>query len=81
VRTNKAARNEQRKLLASWLNTLAGATVTVGVLAPAAGVLYGFSVVGPDRSALSLAGAVLSWLASGVILHLVARSVLGGIEE
>lgn len=78
---NKAARNEQRKLLATWLNTLAGATVTVGVLAPAAGILYGFNVPGPGRSFGALVAAVTAWLGAGVFLHLLARSILGGVEE
>ena len=50
----KAARNERRKLFATWLNTLASATITVGVLAPAAGVLYGFSSPAAERSGLFL---------------------------
>lgn len=33
--------NERVKLTASWLNTLATATATVGVLAPLASVVYG----------------------------------------
>lgn len=36
--------NERVKLTATWLNTLASATATVGVLAPAASILYG---IGP----------------------------------
>ena len=77
----KAARNERRKLLATWLNTLASATVTVGVLAPAAGILYGFSIPGADRTPWLLAVLPVAWFSLGVALHLVARKVAGGIEE
>ncbi len=77
----KAARNERRKLFASILNTLAGATITVGVLAPAAGILYGFSAPGTDRSSLYVASVATAWLLAGAVLHSVAQFVLGGIEE
>jgi hypothetical protein len=73
----KAARNEQRKLLATWLNTLAGATVTVGVLAPAAGILYGFSIPGADRAPWLLAILPVGWFSFGVALHLAARRIAG----
>lgn len=76
---NKSARNERRKLLATWLNTLAGATVTVGVLAPVAGMFYGISV--PPRGVVEITVALCAWLSVGCILHLLARSLLGGIEE
>lgn len=76
---NKAARNEQRKLLASLMNTVAGATVAVGVLAPAAGILYGLS--SPVRSTPTMIVVMTVWLASTAILHLFARGILRGIEE
>lgn len=78
-RPNKTARNERRKLLATWLNTLAGATVTVGVLAPIAGLYYGISA--SPRTGIEIATAIGIWLVAGGILHLLARSRLGGIEE
>ena len=77
----KAARNERRKLLATWLNTLAGATVTVGVLAPAAGILYGFSVPAADRAAWLLAALPVAWFLVGLALHFVAQRIVRGIEE
>lgn len=67
------------KLLAAWVNTIAGATLTVGVLAPAAGLVYGFSV--PARSAFEIGIVVSVWFVTGVVLHLAARRVLRGIEE
>ncbi len=77
--SNKAARNEQRKLLATLMNTVAGATVTVGVLAPAAGLLYGLSV--PVRSTFQIGIVVSAWLVTASVLHLTARRILRGIEE
>lgn len=61
------------------MNTVAGATVTVGVLAPAAGILYGFS--SPVRSMSTMNVVVTIWLASTAVLHLLARGILRGIEE
>lgn len=75
----KSTRNERRKLMASLLNTLAGAAVTVGVLAPIAGMLYGVTV--PAMSAVGLVVALAVWLVAGLILHVIARVVLGRIEE
>jgi len=43
--------NERVKLTANWLNTLASATATVGVLAPAASIAYG---VGPSPPSATL---------------------------
>src|SRR4051812_4030895 len=43
--------NERAKLTANWLNTLASATATVGVLAPAASIAYG---VGPSPPSATL---------------------------
>lgn len=80
-RPGKAARNERRKLLANWLNTLAAATVTVGVLAPTAGILYGFNVPGGDRAEWLLWALPGGWFLAGVALHLAAQVIAGGIEE
>lgn len=77
----KAARNERRTLFATMLNTLASATITVGVLAPAAGLLYGFSVPGADRAAWAVFVIAMAWLLGGAAQHSVARAILGGIEE
>lgn len=76
---NKSVRNERRKLLASGLNTLAGATVTVGALAPTASIVYGMTV--PIRPGAEVALVVAIWMIGGVILHSMAQVVLGRIEE
>lgn len=70
--------NERVKLTATWLNTLASATATVGTLAPFASVAYG---VGPPNQGLAtlLPGAAV-WLSGAFALHLAARHVLRGLQ-
>jgi hypothetical protein len=72
--------NERTKLLAGALDRLSTACLTIGVVTPAAGLIYGF--VGRFVASgwfLVVAGAM--WSGSAVALHLVARWVLGGLKE
>lgn len=70
--------NERVKLTATWLNTLATATATVGVLAPLASVAYG---VGPAQASLAaLVPAVAIWFFAAVGLHVAARRALRGLK-
>jgi hypothetical protein len=46
--------NERAKLTAAWLNTMASAAMTVGVLAPLATALYGISPSPVPQSVLTL---------------------------
>jgi hypothetical protein len=55
--------NERVKLTATWLNTLASATATVGVLAPLASIIYG---LGPSPMSPAI------FVASGAIWFLAA---------
>lgn len=68
-------RNEQTKLLATYLNGLGVAVFAVGSLAPVFSSLYG------DRgpSAFMAVVSILCVLASG-ILHLMGRRVLRRLE-
>jgi hypothetical protein len=70
--------NELVKLTATWLNTLATATATVGVLAPIASAAYGFGPV--QLSLATLLAMVAVWLFTAVGLHLAARRVLRGLK-
>ncbi len=79
--SNKAADNERTKLLASALNTLGTATITVGVLAPATGILYGFSSPTPGRTLSELIAAALVRLVAGSTLHILGQLALGRIKE
>lgn len=74
---NKASRNERIKLLATTLNTIGLAFLVPGVIVPAVALLYGSD---PPRSPYWLEIAVW-WAFQAVILHIGARTVLGGIEE
>ena len=71
--------NEQTKLTASWLNTLATALLAAGVFAPGAAVLYGISNfrVGSNFIAAILCGC----MTFGVLIHLAARRLLGRLRE
>jgi hypothetical protein len=71
--------NERVKLTATWLNTLASATATVGVLAPLASMVYG---VGPQSlSPLFQITAMTVWFFAAVGLHIAARHVLRGLRQ
>ncbi len=66
--------NEQTKLTAAWLSTLATALVAAGTFAPFAALVYGFSSTTPDRWFLAaLAGLCF---AGGIALHMGGRVVL-----
>jgi hypothetical protein len=70
--------NERVKLTATWLNTLASATATVGVLAPVASIVYGVAPSPPSATLLLVALPV--WLLGALALHLGARYVLAGLR-
>ena len=71
--------NERVKLLATALNNAAVSSFTVGVAAPLAAVFYNFG--GTRVAALWMAIGVSIWLLAAVALHLVARLVLGGLDD
>ena len=66
--------NEILKLRASWLNTLAAATISIGVIAPVAAVLYGSSQLAASIHELAL--LVGAFMSVGRFLHAVAQLVL-----
>ncbi|HEX8166970.1 MAG TPA: hypothetical protein VF601_14455 [Beijerinckiaceae bacterium] len=71
--------NERVKLTATWLNTLASATATVGVLAPLASIVYG---LGPSQpSLIALVPAMAIWFFAALALHLGARRMLRGLRQ
>ncbi len=74
---NRSGRNERLKLMANYLNTLSAAIVTIGAIAPVASFAYGNAALSPISVAI---GAVICIVGS-LGLHLVARWLLGGIEE
>jgi hypothetical protein len=72
--------NERVKLTAGWFNTVAAATIVAGVIAPLAALVFGMPPAGGLSWANFLA-ATLAWLFFGTILHLVARYLLGSLDE
>ena len=68
--------NEQAKLTANWPNAIASGIIITGVIAPIVAALYG--VPGPSQTGpATLALVSIIWLATGTVLHVVARSILG----
>jgi hypothetical protein len=72
----KARRNERLKLLATTVNTIGLAFLVSGVIVPIISLLYG-----ADQPRSPIAAWIGAWwIAQAIMLHLGARSVLGGIE-
>ncbi|MGC1861896.1 MAG: hypothetical protein WA733_12430 [Methylocystis sp.] len=72
--------NERTKLLATALNTAAGSSFAVGVLAPIAAAFY--NVSGTSGVALwTIIIGVVIWFFTAAALHLAARHILGGLKE
>lgn len=74
----KLIANEQVKLLATCLNTLATASIAIGVFGPLAASLYG--VPGAPTPAPSLAIIAGGWVSAGILLHLAGRYILKGLK-
>ena len=73
-----AEADEQQKLTATWLNTLASGSVTAGVIAPIVSLQTGIGNATLDSDFVS--GSVL-WFSVGVVLHIVACLCLIGFGE
>jgi hypothetical protein len=76
---NKAARNEMRKLIATWFNAISAAFMTAGIIAPGLTLLFKSPIQRPSID-LALGIFAICALLSGTI-HLVAQSHLHGFEE
>jgi Zn-dependent protease len=69
---------EQTKLLANALDRTSTACITVGVITPLAGFIYGiagFDTISASRSALYIA----CWFSIAAALHYCARRTLRGL--
>lgn len=71
--------NEQIKLTATWLNTLATTSVAAGVFAPFAALLYRLAPVSMDLRDIIAIG--LGCFAIGGALHLLGRASLERLRE
>lgn len=76
--TEEDKRNERRKLLATWMNTIATAVVTVGTFIPIAQAVYGFMPIATDLGLVY--GSAIICIGVGCTLHVVGQLVLGGLE-
>jgi hypothetical protein len=76
---NKTVRNERRKLTASWCNAIATAIMAAGGFAPVASQIYGFGSNRADQTLVLISSAVC--VAVSLVLHLIGRQHLGGLEE
>jgi hypothetical protein len=71
-------RNEHRKLLANWMNTIATGIITVGSFIPIAQYLYGILPVGVDERLVY--GSTAVCILAGLGIHLLGHAFLGGLE-
>lgn len=74
---NKTARNERRKLTATWLNGAAIAALAVGCFAP----ITGYATSATTIPAIVLAPLVSGWFLISSILHMVGRWMMGRLED
>ncbi len=72
--------NERTKLLATALNTAATSCVTIGIATPIAGYIYDVGNMQATLRPGLLLLAALGWLSAAVLLHLIARWVLGSLK-
>jgi len=70
--------NEQTKLLATGLNTIAVAFVVIGGVTPLTAISFGVATA-PSLS-LGTAGFALVWFGAGAGIHWVARRVLRSLR-
>lgn len=70
--------NERTKLTATWLNTLASASIAAGGISPLVAILYGFSQPHQEMGITALLSLI--WILAGIGLHIVARLVLGRLK-
>lgn len=76
----KLVRNEQAKLTASYLNTVASAFFGAGVVAPLAAAVFGLTGSGKPVSTLTLAIGILIFFLGSVAIHFAARMILKGLK-
>ncbi len=72
--------NERTKLLANALDRASTACLTIGIITPLAGYVYGLVDIAFTFGRIWPALSVLGWLASAIALHLWARRILKGLK-
>ena len=76
----KLIQNEQIKLTAAWLNTIASAAVVAGIIVPLAASFYGVGGYDASASAWRFILSAAVWILSGSVLHYLARQILRWLE-
>lgn len=76
---NKSARNERRKLTASFFNAVASGTVLAAFVTPFVGINLGILQTRADI--LNVVGLIGFGIVIAYVIHMVARDVLKGLEE
>ncbi|MFE1602543.1 hypothetical protein [Methylobacterium sp. ID0610] len=71
--------NERVRLLANNLDRASTSCFTVGVATPVAGWLYNVSGLQGSLSLWVLGLGIAGWLSAAVVLHYLARRLLGGL--
>ena len=69
--------NERVKSTSAWLNQLATSVIVVGVLTPTVSLYYGLQNFRPDSGTLT---AIAYAFLVGVMLHVIAREMLGALK-
>jgi Mg/Co/Ni transporter MgtE len=73
-------RNERTKLSATALNSVGIASIAAGFITPLAAVTFGVPGAGAGGPLITTFAA-LAWLIVGLVLHWLARRLLGGLVE
>jgi len=79
MQMNKSARNERRKLTASFFNSVASGTVIAALVAPFIGL--GLGTVQPSADIWNILGLSGFGLTLAFLVHAIARDLLKGMEE
>ena len=72
---------EQIKLMATYTNTGASSLFTVGVAAPSAAAVFGFGGATYPFAPLTLAVGMPIFFSVSLLLHLLARKLLKGLNS
>ncbi len=76
---SRRVRNEKVKLLSDFFNRAAVNALAIGVLAPLAGLMFQNTALHIDFQVIVFGGLI--FFASSVLLHLIARRILDGLED
>lgn len=74
-------RDEKTKLLATLLNTCAGTSFSVGVVAPIVAVLLNIGDAGVKIPISALFINSIFWISAAIVLHLCGRKILDGLSD